>query len=169
MAIGFTHGDFGAQESKVCHCFPDCSIYCHEVMRQDATILVFWMLNFEPAFSLSCFTFIKRLFRSSLLYAIRVVSSPYLRLLIFLPAILITTCDSSSLALCMVCTTEKLNKQVTICSLVVLLSQFWSGHCFMCIPCLSGSNCCFLNDIQVSQEAVRWSDLPTSLRVFHSL
>ena len=42
-------------------------------------ILVFWMLNFKPAFSLSFFTFIKRLFSSSLLSAIRVVSSAYLR------------------------------------------------------------------------------------------
>ena len=54
-------------------------------MGPDAMILVFWMLSFKPTFSLSCFTFIKRLFRSSSLSAIRVVSSAYLRLLIFLP------------------------------------------------------------------------------------
>ena len=52
---------------------------CHEVMGPDAMILVFWMLNFKPAFSLSSFTFIKRLFSSSSLFAIRVVSSAYLR------------------------------------------------------------------------------------------
>ena len=40
-------------------------------------------------FSLSSFTFIKRLFSSSSLFAKRVVSSAYLRLLILLPAILI--------------------------------------------------------------------------------
>ena len=33
---------------------------CHEVMRLDAMILVFWMLSFKPTFSLSSFTF-KRL------------------------------------------------------------------------------------------------------------
>ena len=60
---------------------------CHEVMGLDAMILVFWMLSFKPTFSLSSFTFIKRLFSSSLLSAIRLVSSAYLRLLIFLPAI----------------------------------------------------------------------------------
>ena len=43
---------------------------CHEVMGLDAMILVFWMLSFKRAFSLSSFTFIKRLFRSSLLSAI---------------------------------------------------------------------------------------------------
>ena len=59
----------------------------HEVMGPDAMILVFWMLSFKPTFSLSSFTFIKRLFSSSSLSGIRVVSSAYLRLLIFLPAI----------------------------------------------------------------------------------
>ena len=34
---------------------------CHEVMAPDAMILVFWMLSFQPNFSLSSFTFIKRL------------------------------------------------------------------------------------------------------------
>ena len=57
---------------------------CHEVMGSDPMILVFWMLSFRPTFSLSTFTFIKRLFCSSSLSAIRVVSSAYLRLLIFL-------------------------------------------------------------------------------------
>ena len=54
------------------------------------------MLSFKPTFSLSSFTFIKRLFSSSSLSAIRVVSSAYLRLLLFLPAILIPACASSS-------------------------------------------------------------------------
>ena len=39
-------------------------------------ILVFWMLSFNPAFSLSSFTLIKRLFSSSSLSPIRVVSQP---------------------------------------------------------------------------------------------
>ena len=60
---------------------------CHEVMRLDAMVLVFWKLSFKPTLSLSSFTFIKRLFSSSLLSAIRVVSSAYLWLLIFLLAI----------------------------------------------------------------------------------
>ena len=68
---------------------------CHEVMEPEAMIFVFWTLSFKPTFSLSSFTFIKRLFSSSSLSAIRVVSSAYLRLLIFLPAILIPACVSS--------------------------------------------------------------------------
>ena len=31
---------------------------------------------------------------------------------------------------------------------------------------MSGSNCCFLTCIQISQEAVRWSDIPISWRIF---
>ena len=50
------------------------------------------MLSFKLTFSLSSFTFIKRLFSSSSLSVIRVVSSAYLRLLIFLLAVLIPAC-----------------------------------------------------------------------------
>ena len=58
-----------------------------ELMGPDTMILVFWILSFKPAFSLSSFTFIKRLFSPSSLYAIRMVLSAYLRLLIFFLAI----------------------------------------------------------------------------------
>ena len=69
---------------------------CHEVMGLDALIFFFWMLKFKPAFSFSSFTFMKSLFSSSFLSLIRSVSSAYLRLLIFLPAVLIPACASSS-------------------------------------------------------------------------
>ena len=68
-------------------------------------------VGFKPTFSLSTFTFIKRLFSSSSLSAIRVVSSEYLSLLIFLPAILIPACVSSRLAFLMMYSAYKLNKQ----------------------------------------------------------
>ena len=55
------------------------------------------MLSFKPTFSLSSFTFIKRLFSSSSLSAVRVVSSAYLRLLTFLPAIFIPANPNPSL------------------------------------------------------------------------
>ena len=58
-----------------------------ELTGPDTMILVFWILSFKPAFSLSSFTFIKRLLSPSSIYAIRIVSSAYLRLLIFLLAI----------------------------------------------------------------------------------
>ena len=56
---------------------------CLEMMGQDAMILVFLNVEFKTNFTLSSFTFIKRLFSSSSLSAIKVVSSAYLRLLIF--------------------------------------------------------------------------------------
>ena len=84
---------------------------CHEVMGLDAMILVFSMFSFKPTFSLSTYTFIKRLFSSSSLSAIRVVSSAYLSLLIFLLAILIPACASSRPAFLMMYSAYKLNKQ----------------------------------------------------------
>ena len=83
---------------------------CHEVMGTDAIIL-FWMLSFKPTFSLSSFIFIERRFSYCSLSAIRVVSSAYLRLLIFLPAILIPACASSSPTFLMMYSAYKLNKQ----------------------------------------------------------
>ena len=83
-------------------------------------ILVYVLPKRAPYFS-----FIKWLFSTSLLSAIRVVSSAYLRLLIFLPAILIPAYASSSLAFCLMYSAYMLNKQVTMYSLDVLLSQFW--------------------------------------------
>ena len=83
-------------KKAISHCFNCFPIYlpwsdgtrCHD--------LHFWMLSFMLTFSLFSFTLIKRLFSSSSLSAISVVSSPYLKLLIFLLAILIQICDSSS-------------------------------------------------------------------------
>ena len=77
-------------------------------MQPDAMIFIFWMLSFKLAF-------IKRLFNSSLLSAIRVMSSAYLRLLIFLPAFLIPTYDSSSPAFCMMYSAKLLQSCPTLC------------------------------------------------------
>ena len=42
---------------------------CHEVTRPNAMIFAFWILSFKPAFSLTYFNFIQRLFSSSSLSA----------------------------------------------------------------------------------------------------
>ena len=89
--------DFGVQEDKVCHCFHCFSSYLPWKDGSGCHDLPFWMLSFKPAFSLSSFTFIKRLFSSSSLCAIRIVSPAYLRLSIFLPAILISAYVHSSI------------------------------------------------------------------------
>ena len=72
------------------------------------------MLGFKPTFSLSSFTFIKRLFSSSLLSAIRVVSSAYLKLLIFLLAILILACASSSPVFLMMCSAKVGSQEISV-------------------------------------------------------
>ena len=83
---------------------------CHEVMWPDAMIFTFWMLSVKPAFSLSSFTYIKRLFSSSSVSDIRMFSSAYLRLLIFLPDNLDSSLYSSSPAFSMRYSAYKLNK-----------------------------------------------------------
>ena len=73
--------DFGAQKNKVWYCFYCFPIYfpwsdgtrCHDSFPN---------VELLANFSLSFITFIKRLFSSSSLSAIRMVSSAYLRLLI---------------------------------------------------------------------------------------
>ena len=70
MTAVTTCNDFGAQENKVCHCFHCLPIYLPWSDGADVMILVFWVLSFTPTFSLSSFTFIKRLFSSSSLSAI---------------------------------------------------------------------------------------------------
>ena len=157
--------DFGAQENKVCHCFHCFPIYlswsdgtrCHD--------LSFWMSSFKAAFSLSSFTFIKRLFSSPSLCAIKVVSSEYLKLLIFLPAVLIPACASSSLAFHMMYCAYKLNKQgdviqpwqtpfpilnqsVVPCPVLTVAS--WPAYRFL-------------------WRQVRWSGIPISWRIFYTL
>ena len=104
MAAVTICSDFGAQGNKICHYFHFISFYwlwSDGIRCRDLRFFLFLMLNFKPAFSFSSFTFIKRLFSSSSLSAIRVGSSAYLKLLVFLPAMLILAYDSSSLEFCM--------------------------------------------------------------------
>ena len=76
-----------------CHCFHCFLIYLPWSDGTGCGDHVFWMPSFKATFPLSLFTF-KRLFSSSLLSSIRVVSSVYLKLLIFLLKILIPACAS---------------------------------------------------------------------------
>ena len=87
---------------------------CHEVMGPDAMILLFFFFHFFEVLSQlfhSPLSLSPRLFSSSSLSAISVVSSAYLRLLIFLLTILIPACASSSLAFHMMYSAYRLNKQ----------------------------------------------------------
>ena len=137
---------------------------CHEVMEPDAMILVFWMLSFKPKFSLSSFTFIKRLFSSSL-SAIRVVSSACLRLLIFLLTIMILACDSSSLGFHMMYSAYKLNNQGDKIKPWCTAFPIWNQSV---VPCLVLSVASW-PEYRFLRRQVRWPGTPTSLRIFHNL
>jgi len=140
------------------------SVY-QEVMGLDAMILVFLILSFRPAFSLSSITCIKRLFSSSLLSAIKVVSSTYLRWLIFLLAVLILACNLSSLTFHMMCSAYKLNKQgdskQPCCTSFSILNQSLVQYK---IPAVAS-----WPTYRFLRRKVRYSDIPFSLRIFHCL
>ena len=130
MAAVTICSDFGAPQNKVWHCFHCFSIYlpwsdgtrCHD--------LRFLNVEVEANFFTLLFHFHQEAFSSSSLSAIRVVSSAYLRLLIFLLAILIPACASSSLAFHMMFSAYKLISRVTIYSLDVLLFLFGTSLLF---------------------------------------
>ena len=107
-------------------------------MGPDAMILVFWMLSFKPTISL---------FSSSSLSSIRVVSSTYLSLLIFLLAILIPVCASTSPAFLMMYSAHKLNKHGDNIQPWHTPSPIWNQSVVPC-PVLTVASC-----IQISQEA----------------
>ena len=127
---------------------------CHEVMGLQATILVFWMLYFKPAFSLSSSILLKRLFNSI------IVVSAYLRLLIFLLAILIPSYDSSTLAFCMMYSARKLNIQpccthVPIWNQLVVTYPIWTVASWPPYSCL--------------RRQVKRSGITIPLGILHSL
>ena len=157
-------GDFGVQENKICHCFHFFSLSlpwndgtrCHD--------LTFLQKSFKPAFSLSSFTFIKRLFSFSL-SAIRVVSSVYLRLLIFLLEILTPACASSSLAFRIMYSTCKWNKQGDNLQPWHTRFPIWNQSVVPC-PVLTVAS---WPAYRFLRRQGKWSGIPISLRIFHSL
>ena len=81
-------------------------------MRPDAMILGFFIyIVLSQLFHLTFFSLIKRLFSSSLLSAISMVSFTYLKLLMFLPPTLIPACNPSSPAFLMIYSVYISNKQ----------------------------------------------------------
>ena len=165
MAAVTIFSDFGAPQNKVWHCFHCFPIYFPWSDGTRCMISVFWMLSFKPTFSLSSFTFIKRLLSSSSLYAIRVVSSAHLRLLLFLPAILIPACASSSPAFLMMYSAYKLNKQGDNIQPWHTPFPIWNESVVLC-PVLTVAS---WPAYRFLKRQVRWSGIPISFRIFHSL
>ena len=161
MAAFTICSDFGAPKNKVWHCFHCFPIY---LPWSDGAMILVFECCFKPAVSLFSFTFIKKIFSFSLLSAIRTVSSAYLRLLIFLPAILIPVCDSSSPAFQVMYSAYKLNKQSDSiqpwCTPFPILNQ-------SVVPCLVLTFASW-PVYRFLRRQVRWSYILTCLRIFHS-
>ena len=111
------------------------------------------------------FTLIKNLFSSSSLSAIIVLSYASLRLLLFLLEALIPAYDSSSLGFHMIYSVYKLNKQA---------DNIYP--CFIPFPILNQSivpcpilTVAFWPVYRFLRRQVRWSGIPSCLRIFHSL
>ena len=166
MAAVTICSDIGAQENKVSHCFHCFPIYlpwsdgtrCHDLR----------FLNVElssQVFSLSSFTFIKRLFSSSSLSAIRVVLSAYLRLLIFLPATLIPACALYSPAFCIMYSVYTLNKQGDNNQPWRTPFPIWNQSVVPC-PVLTVAS---WPAYRFLRRQIRWSGILISWRIFRSL
>ena len=140
--------DFGAQENKVCHCFHCFPIYlpwsagtvCHD--------LSFLNVEFKQAFSLSSFTSSRSPLVPLCFLPLKWYHMHYLRLLIFLPAMLIPAYASLSPAFHIFNFRWVKYARWHYTALMYCFPNLESVCCSM-----SGSDCCFLTCIQLSQEA----------------
>ena len=147
MAAVTICSDFGAQEYKVCHFSTVFPSICHVVIGPDDMILFlfFWMFSFKPAFSLSSFTFIKRLFSCS--------------------SNLIPACASSSLIFHLMYSAYRLNKQCDNMKPWCTAFSFWNQSVvpYLVLAVASWPAYRFL------RRQVRRYGSPISLSIFHSL
>ena len=93
---------------------------------------------------------------------IRVVSSAYLRLLIFLPAILILACASSSPAFLLVYSAYELNKQGDNIQSCHISFPIWNQPLVPCAVLTVASWPAY----RFHRRQVRWSGIPISWRIF---
>ena len=164
MAAVTICSDFGAQENKVCQCFHFFPIYlpwsdgtgCHD--------LSFSNVEFQANFVILLFYFHLAVLQFLFAFCHRVVSSVYLRLLIFLPAILIPACASPSLAFHMMYSAQKLNKQDD--NIQPWHTPFQFGTFVVPCPVLTIAS---WPAYRFLRKQVRWSGIPVSVRIFHSL
>ena len=133
-------------------------------MGPDAMILVFWMLSYANLFSL-LFHFHQEALWFLITFCHKVVSSAYLRLLIFLTAILILACASSSPAFLMMYSAYKLNKQGDNIQPWCNPFPIWNQSVVPC-PVLTVAS---WPPYRFLKRQVRWSGIPISFRITHSL
>ena len=164
-AVTICSDDFGALPNKVCHCFHYFPIYlpwsdgtrCHDLRFLNIELSQL----FHSPLSLSSRGF----FTSSSLSAIRVVSSVYLRLLIFLLVILIPACVSSSPVFLMMYSAYKFNKQGDNIQPWHTPFRIWNQAIVPC-PVLTVAS---WPAYRFLRKQVRWFGIPISWRIFHSM
>ena len=93
-----------------------------------------------------------------------VTSSAYLKLLTFLPTILIPACESSTLAFYMMYSAYKLNSRWQYTALTYSFLKFEPVHCFM-----FSSTVTSWPAYRFLRRQVMWSRISISLRIFYSL
>ena len=93
------------------------------------------------------------------------VSYVYLSLLIFLPAILVPACASSNPAFCMMYSAYKLSNQSDNIHPWRTLFPIWNESI---VPCLV-LTVTYLPAYRFLGRQIRWSGIPISFRIFHSL
>ena len=90
------------------------------------------------------------------------MSSTYLRLLTFLPAILISDCAPSSLTFCLIYAASKLNRQGNNIQPWRTLFPIWNQFVVPCLVLTAVSWPAY----RFLRRQVRWSGIPISLRFF---
>ena len=156
MAAVTICSDFGAQENSLSlfSLFPHlfAGKWCDQIPW--SSFFECWDLS---QLFLSSFTFNKMLHNSSLLSAITVMLSAYLRLLIFLLAILIPACASSSLAFCKMFSAYKLNNIQPWRTPF----QIWNQSIILRLVLTVASSLAY----RFRKKQIRWSGIPTFLRI----
>ena len=136
---------------------------CHEVMGPDATILVFWMLSFKPAFSLffhfqEALQFLFTFCHKGGVICVSEVTD-------ISASNLIPACVSSSPAFLMMYFAYKLNKQDDNIQPRHTPFPIWNQSVVPC-PVLTVASWPVYRFLR---RQVRWSGIPISFRIFHSL
>ena len=132
-------------------------------MGPNAMILVFWKLSFKPAYSLSSFTFIKRLFSSS--PSAKGWCHLNIRGYYISPGNLDSSCASSSPAFCMMYSAYQLNMQGNKMQAWRTPFCIWNQSVVPCTALTVASWPAY----RFLRWWVRWSCIPISLRIFHSM
>ena len=161
MAAIIICSDFGAQKIKSYTVSTVSPSISHEVMGPDAMILIFCMLSFTQLLHFPLWLSSRVSLVLLLVSAIRMVSSAYLRLLIFLPAIFISASASSSPVFLMMYSAYKLKKQGGNIEHWHTPIHIWNQSFVRC-PVLTVAS---LNAYRFLKRQVRWC----SFRIFHSL